>query len=183
MLCLLSHNVFLNDPRNDTMLEHDNKSNVLICQICLPPQHYHRFNPSVQHSCSLDLILFKTTTKTTQGLMIPNKKRAQRLDDRLRELGFHARASGIYKTNAASSAVASPASATGQQRRSKPPGAGGEPGTSGKKGRRRRRGSGPAASSRPLTQEEKQESLAKMVEACKKKRPGTAAGATDVDHR
>ena len=106
--------------------------------------------------------------------MIPNKKRAQRLDDRLRELGFHARASGIYKTATA---------AVEQQAISKSPGTGGEPETTGNRSRRRG-GGGSAASSKPLTQEEKQESMAKMVEACKKKRPGTAGGgAGEVEHR
>lgn len=110
--------------------------------------------------------------------MIPNKKRAQHLDDRLRELGFHARASGIYKT--AASAVAAPATHTEQQSKSKSSRKGAEPENTGK----RRIRDGPADCSRPLTQEEKQESMAKMVEACKKKkRPGTAGGASGIAQR
>lgn len=113
--------------------------------------------------------------------MIPNKKRAQRLDDRLRELGFHARASGIY--GKATPAVSSSATSTGeQQAKSKFPGKVDEPNTAGKK--RRGRG-GSAGSSRPLTQEERQESMAKMVESCKKKKksPGTPGGASDTEQR
>eukprot|EP00752_Nemacystus_decipiens_P013794 g12246.t1 len=115
-----------------------------------------------------------------EGLMIPNKKRAQRLDDRLRVLGFHARASGVYKaaTTAATSSAAA-AAAAAQQAGSKSPGKAGEPETTGVR-RRRRKGS-PTTSTRPLTQEEQQESMARMVEARKKKRPGTAAGAGGVE--
>lgn len=112
-----------------------------------------------------------------QGLMIPNKKRAQRLDDRLRALGFHARASGIYKTAASASAAAkgtistaTPGAATAKQRTI---------GQSSKKGEAEgggRKGTSSSAGSRPLTQEEKQESMAKMVEACRKRRPGTVDG-------
>lgn len=111
--------------------------------------------------------------------MIPNKKRAQRLDDRLRELGFHARASGIYKVKASTPAATSPGTTAPPQGKPKSPGKGGQPETTGK--RRRGRGSS-AASSRPLTQEEKQESMAKMVEACKK-RPGTTRGASGAEQR
>ncbi|CAM9504447.1 unnamed protein product, partial [Ectocarpus fasciculatus] len=112
-----------------------------------------------------------------EGLMIPNKKRAQRLDDRLRALGFHARASGIYKTAASASAAAggtistaTPGAATAKQRTI---------GQSSKKGEAEgggRKGTSSSAGSRPLTQEEKQESMAKMVEACRKRRPGTVEG-------
>lgn len=109
--------------------------------------------------------------------MIPNKTRAQRLDDRLRELGFHARASGVYK--AATSAVPSPAATIAHQSQSKTAKTDGEPEITSK---RRKIGGGSAASSRPLTQEEKQESMAKMVEACKK-RPGTAGGTSHVEQR
>lgn len=113
--------------------------------------------------------------------MIPNKKRAQRLDDRLRELGFHARASGVYKT--ALSAVTSAAAKPTRRSRSKSPREGDEPETIGKRRRGGRGGS--AAFSRALTQEEKQESMAKMVEACKKQRPGTgpAAWTSGVEQR
>eukprot|EP00903_Cladosiphon_okamuranus_P016056 g14823.t1 len=116
-----------------------------------------------------------------EGLMIPNKKRAQRLDDRLRELGFHARASGIYKAPAAVPVATSPeTAAAGRTKSTSPAGKGDEPETGDKRGG----GAGVSAtSSRPLTQEEKQESMAKMVEACKKKRPGTAGGASGAERR
>lgn len=48
-----------------------------------------------------------------------------------------------------------------------------EPGSGGEGGR------GRSAGSRPLTQEEKQDSMAKMVEASKKRRPGTVGGESD----
>lgn len=110
--------------------------------------------------------------------MLPDKKRAQRLDDRLRELGFHARASGIYKT--AASAVAAPTNTIAQKSRPKSPREGGEPEKTDKK--RRGRG-GSAADGTPLTQEEKQASMAKMVEACRKKRPGPAGGTRGAEQR
>lgn len=107
-----------------------------------------------------------------QGLMIPNKKRAQRLDDRLRALGFHERASGIYKTAASASATATtaPGAATAKRRTPGQSSRNGEKGGGGGE----RNGTSSSAGSRPLTQEEKQESMAKMVEACRKRRPGTA---------
>ena len=116
--------------------------------------------------------------------MIPNKKRAERLDERLRVLGFHARASGVYKTAASASAAAMPAANahakadTGDQSSSR------EGDMPEREGRKRLSGSGRSkAKAGPLTPEEKQESMAKMVEACKKKRPGTADGESGVDQR
>ncbi|CAM9499132.1 unnamed protein product, partial [Ectocarpus sp. 12 AP-2014] len=105
-----------------------------------------------------------------EGLMIPNKKRAQRLDDRFRALGFHARASGIYKAAASASATGTPASGSAIAKRRTP---GQSSRNDGRGGGEMKRTSS-SAGSRPLTQEEKQESMAKMVEACRKRRPGTA---------
>lgn len=94
--------------------------------------------------------------------MIPQKKRAQRLDDLLRILGFHARASGTYETKASVSSSVKP------------------------KGSRDGDGTGAALPrktinkggvSGALTQEERQESLARKVEASRKRGPGTAAEA------
>ncbi|CAM9462464.1 unnamed protein product, partial [Hapterophycus canaliculatus] len=118
-----------------------------------------------------------------EGLMIPNKKRAQRLDDCLRVLGFHARASGIFQSVASASPVArtpaatdvSPASAENGRPIKKPSRMGDTGPESGGEGTR-----GGSAGSRPLTQEEKQESMAKMVEASKKRRPGTTTGESDA---
>lgn len=107
--------------------------------------------------------------------MIPNKKRAQRLDDRLRVLGFHARASGIYKTAASTSATGTAPATKTQLAAEESSGMGGEAGPADRRGR--------SAGSRPLTQEEKQESMAKMVEACKKRRPGTTGGESGVGQR
>lgn len=113
--------------------------------------------------------------------MIPNKKRAQRLDDRLRVLGFHARASGMFKATVSASPVSkapgivSSASAKNTRATKKLTRNGGDEPGSGGEGRR----GGSAGGSRPLTQEEKQESMAKMVEACKKRRPGTEGGESD----
>ncbi|CBJ33282.1 C2H2 zinc finger protein [Ectocarpus siliculosus] len=105
-----------------------------------------------------------------EGLMIPNKKRAQRLDDRLRALGFHARASGIYKTAASASATGTTASGSATAKRRAP----GQSSRNGGGGGGERKDTSSSAGSRPHTQEEKQESMAKMVEACRKRRPGTA---------
>ncbi|CAB1100558.1 unnamed protein product [Ectocarpus sp. CCAP 1310/34] len=102
--------------------------------------------------------------------MIPNKKRAQRLDDLLRALGFHARASGIYKTAVSACATGTTGSGSATAKRC-------TPGPSSRNGGRRggeREGTSSPPGSRPLSQEEKQESMAKMVEACRKRRPGTA---------
>lgn len=113
--------------------------------------------------------------KRFQGLMIPNKKRAQQLDDRLRVLGFHARASGIYKTAACKSAASS--AITAQLFEGELSGKDGGAGTAG-----RRCGSA-GSTSRPLTQEEKQESMAKRAEACKKRRPGSSGGEGVIGRR
>lgn len=103
--------------------------------------------------------------------MIPNKTRAQRLDDRLRVLGFHARASGIYHA-AASKPAGSPETNTHLA-------VGGLSGKGGEAGAAGRRGGSASSARRPLTQEEKQMPMAKMVEACKKRRPGSAATGGD----
>ena len=83
--------------------------------------------------------------------MIPNKKRAKKLDDLLRVLGFHARASGSFK------AVA-PAIRSVSDNKRKDAAAG-------------RFGSGHTAEG--LTQEEKEESMWKRIEVSKKRRPET----------
>ncbi|CAM9950179.1 unnamed protein product [Scytosiphon promiscuus] len=119
--------------------------------------------------------------KRIEGLMIPNKKRAQRLDDRLRVLGFHARASGIFNTGASASpvretrGVVSPPSAAHGQGMKQPPSAGDN--ESGVRGEGRRGAS--AGGRTPLTQEEQQESMAKKVEASKRRRPGTEGTESD----
>lgn len=92
--------------------------------------------------------------------MIPNKNRAKKLDDLLRALGFHARASGIYKPARATS----PATPRKKQRAFR---------TQGRKQHLLGHGAGTE-----LTQEEKEQSMARRIEASrKKKRPGTAENA------
>lgn len=95
----------------------------------------------------------------TQALMIPNNKRAKKLDDLLRVLGFHSRASGSFK-------AALPASATRSEKnnsKSKDAAAAG-----GKLG-------GGCQKREALTQEEKEESMWKRIEVSKKRRPETPA--------
>lgn len=94
--------------------------------------------------------------------MIPNKTRAQKLDDRLRILGFHARASGSFER--AMTRKPKP----NRRKESKNGGIAGEDGKSGER--------------KVLTQEEKEESTWKRVEASKKRRPDTAAAKGPVDH-
>lgn len=94
--------------------------------------------------------------------MIPQKKRAQRLDDLLRILGFHARASGTFETKVSGSSSVKPEASRDSD------------GTGATLTRKTKRKSDVGGG---LTQEERQESLARKVEASRKRRPGIAAKA------
>lgn len=92
-----------------------------------------------------------------QTLMIPNRIRAKKLDNLLRVLGFHARASGRFKTIAS----ATSSKRTCPHRKIEGGGSGGVRGGKSE-----------------LTQEEKEESISRRVEASRKQKPGTATGGT-----
>lgn len=99
--------------------------------------------------------------------MIPNRKRAKMLDDLLRVLGFHARASGTFK-------AAPPASATrsaSDSRKRKDASGAAVAVAAGKLG-------GGCQSREGLTQEEKEESMWKRIEISKKRGPETPAEKT-----
>lgn len=104
-----------------------------------------------------------TVETRAQALMIPNRKRAKKLDDLLRVLGFHARASGTFK--AAPPASATRSASDSQKRKKKTAAA---VATAGKLG-------GGCQNREGLTQEEKEESMWKRIEVSKKRRPETPA--------